>query len=77
VLSATNAEPASTEDTACVELIGAAKRAETAEPEALEAWADDEDGHGLYMPLQNDEAMPLQGDASERARGHDMAPRLS
>jgi hypothetical protein len=34
-LSATNAEPAPTEDTACVELIGAAERAATAESEAF------------------------------------------
>jgi hypothetical protein len=38
-----------TEDTACVELIGAAERAETAEPEALEAWADDEAGRRLHV----------------------------
>jgi len=47
VFSATNTEPAPTgEDTACVELIGAAERAATAEPEALEAWVDDEAGRG-------------------------------
>jgi hypothetical protein len=48
-----NTEPAPTEDTACVELIGTAKRATTAEPKALETWADNEDGRGLYALLQN------------------------
>jgi hypothetical protein len=37
VLLATNTKPAPTKDTACIEPIGAAERAATAEPEALEA----------------------------------------
>ena len=47
-------EPRSTEDTACVGLIGAAERAATAEPEALEAWADDEAGRELHVASQRD-----------------------
>jgi hypothetical protein len=39
-----NAVPVPTEDTACIELIGVAERATTTEPEALEAWVDDEAG---------------------------------
>jgi hypothetical protein len=36
MLSAMNTEPASTKETACIELIGTAEGAATAEPEALE-----------------------------------------
>jgi len=54
MLSATNTEPAPTKDTTCVELIGAAKRATTAEPEALETLEDDKDECTLCALLQND-----------------------
>jgi len=50
----THPEPWPTKDTACVGLIGAAERAATAEPEALEAWADDEAEPGLHVASQRD-----------------------
>ena len=48
----THPEPWPTKDTACIGLIGTAERAATAEPEALEAWADDEPGCGLHVTSQ-------------------------
>jgi hypothetical protein len=75
--SATNAEPAPTEDSPCVELIGAAESVTTAEPEALEAWADDEARYGLHVAKgkQAVKALPPPGDTSAHAHGRDKAQR--
>jgi hypothetical protein len=46
VPSTASAAPVPTKDTFGIELIGAAERAATAEPEALEAWVDNKAGRG-------------------------------
>jgi hypothetical protein len=46
VPSTATTPPAPAKDTVGIELIGAAERAATAEPEALEAWVDNKAGHG-------------------------------
>jgi hypothetical protein len=81
-LSATNAVPAPTEDTAGVELVGTAERAAAAEPEALEPWAGDKAGrgphtaprHGIARSRRAVEAL-LQNALTDGAHGLDTAPR--
>ena len=57
-----NPTPAPTENTASVELFGMAKKATTAEPEALEPRAEGEVWRGLkpllLLPLQKDSGEP-------------------
>jgi hypothetical protein len=60
-----SAEPAPTKDTASVELSGAAERATTAKPEALEPWVGGKDARRLEITPRDD--MPLGGPGAQSA----------
>jgi hypothetical protein len=71
VSPAMKAAPAPTESTASIELIGAAERAATAEPEVLTLWAGGADGHRCDKVPQNDAAEHTQEDE----RVHEATPQ--
>jgi len=78
-----NAAPAATKGTASVELIGVAKKAAAAKPEALEPWAESEAWCGLEMlpPLprkgSGEPGSPPREAPAVGMRRHDQPPRGS